>query len=179
MYTLKIILLCIVIDFLVCHLRFITNVCTRIYTCTTKYNTEKFKSLREKVEEIKEIYYREYHDIKHRDDGKRIFYKTRDFPEIQNILDKIPGIKEDSGIICVMNFPMNVRPPRTHNNRWLRYELVLRGGKGCILDARGGERIIISDGCDTIFDPSRYHKYIKRSVFTRLSLVFDVDRFTL
>ena len=178
MYTLKIILLCIVIDFLVCHLRFITNVCTRIYTCTTKYNTEKFKPIREKVEEIKEIYYREYHDIKSRDDGKRVFYRTRDFPEIQNILDKIPGIKKDSGIICVMNFPMNVRPPRTHNNRWLRYELVLRGGKGCILDACG-ERRIISDGCDAIFDPSRYHKYIKRSVFTRLSLVFDVDRFTL
>ena len=174
MYTLKIILLCIIIDFLVCHLKFITG----IYTRTKKYNTEKFKPLREKVEEIKEIYYREYCDIKRRDDGKRVFYRTRDFPEIQNILDKIPGIKKDSGIICVMNFPMNVRPPRTHNNKWLRYELVLRGGKGCILDACG-ERKIISDGRDTIFDPSRYHKYIKRSVFTRLSLVFDVDRCTL
>lgn len=165
-------------DLLATYHRVIINFINAVITYTKKYDKSRFKILRDNYEKIRDIYYDEHHHLEREHDGKRIYYKVSDFPEIQKMIDTIPGVKKNSAFIYVMDFPMTISPKKEKNNRWVRYELVLRGGRGCIFDT-WRQRRIINDGSDIIFDPASRHKYIKRSVYTRLSLVVDVDRFKL
>lgn len=158
--------------------QYLINIVISLLTCTKKYDMTTFIILKDNIERIKDIYYEKHHNIKRYHDGKRTYYKVKDFPEIQELINIIPGVKKDSAVIYVMDFPMTIKPPKAYKNRWLRYELVLRGGRGCIIDT-GKECKMVMDGNDILYDPSCRHKYVKRSIFTRLSLALDVDRFAL
>lgn len=142
------------------------------------YDTNKFQILRDNFEYIRDVYYQEHNALERQHDGKRFYYEVKNFPRIQELIDKIPGIKKNSGRIYVMDFPMFIRPKKERMSRWVRYELVLRGGRGCVFET-WKHRKMLPDGSDVIYDPSFSHRYLKRSIFTRLSLVVDVDRFTV
>jgi hypothetical protein len=139
-----------------------------------KYDLSRFDILRDNVERIKEIYYDEHHNVKRHHDGKRIYYNVKNFPEIQKLIDHIPGVDAKTAKIYVMDFPMTCAPKLKKERGWMRYELVLRGGRGCVFATRN-KRKIVEDGQDTIYDPRVTHKYFKRSILTRLSLVIDVS----
>lgn len=139
-----------------------------------KYDLSRFDILRDNVERIKQIYYDEHHSVKRWHDGKRNYYKVKEFPEIQNMIDIIPGVDRTSAKIYVMDYPMTCTPKLKRERGWMRYELTLRGGRGCVLDT-GDCRIMIPDGLGFLYNPRRYHRYIKRSIMSRISLVIDVS----
>lgn len=139
-----------------------------------KYDLSRFDILRDNVERIKQIYYDEHHSVKRWHDGKRNYYKVKEFPEIQNMIDIIPGVDRTSAKIYVMDYPMTCAPKLKRERGWMRYELTLRGGRGCVLDT-GDCRIMIPDGSGFLYNPRRYHRYIKRSIMSRISLVIDVS----
>jgi hypothetical protein len=139
-----------------------------------KYDLSKFDILRDNVEKIRDIYYDEHNNVKRHYDGKSFYYNVKNFPEIQRMIDTIPGVDTKTAKIYVMDFPMTFVPKLKKRRGWLRYEIVLRGGRGCVL-ATNNKRKTIEDGHDTIYDPMMSHKYIKRTILTRLSLIIDVS----
>lgn len=139
-----------------------------------RYDLSRFDILRDNVERIKDVYYDEHHSVKRHHDGKRFYYNVKNFPEIQEMIETIPGVDTKSAKIYVMDFPMSFAPRLKRERGWMRYELVLRGGRGCIF-ATKNKRKIIEDGRDILYDPRVVHKYFKRSILTRLSLVIDVS----
>ena len=135
------------------------------------YDLSRFDILRDNVEKIKDIF---HHGVKRYHDGKRNYYKVKSFPEIQRMIETIPGVDVTSAKIYVMDYPMTCAPHLKKERGWMRYELVLKGGRGCFLDL-GHTRKVIMDGQDLLYDPRRYHRYIKRSILSRVSLVIDVS----
>jgi len=104
------------------------------------------------------------------------YYKVKDFPEVQKIIDQIPCVDKDTGMFAVIEGPMTISAHRAESNLALRYHLTIKGGKHCVLyTSNGGHHH--EPGKDFLFDHSRFHRLVKRSLQKRVVLILDVNRF--
>jgi aspartyl/asparaginyl beta-hydroxylase (cupin superfamily) len=71
---------------------------------------------------------------------------------------------------------MTIPAHRAESNLMLRYHLTIKGGKHCVLYTSNGGHLH-SPGNDFLFDHSRFHRLVKRSLEKRVVLILDIHRF--
>jgi hypothetical protein len=104
------------------------------------------------------------------------YYNVRDFPFLQSVVDTIPKVDKDTGVIAVIEGPMTIPPHRAESNLQLRYHMTLDGSGDCTLYLKDSEHTHIT-GDEFIFDHARYHSLEKTSSERRVSIILDVHRF--
>lgn len=109
-------------------------------------------------------------------DNRYYYYKVSDFPEVQAIIDQIPCVDKETAKFAVIDGPMTIPPHRAESNLMLRYHLTIKGGKHCVLYTSSGGHLH-EPGKDFLFDHSRFHHLVKRSLQKRVVLILDVHRF--
>ena len=127
------------------------------------------------VDDAKKRYFHKL-DPWFRKNEKYYYYEVKDFPEVQKIIDQIPCIDKETAKFAVIEGPMTIPAHRAESNLLLRYHLTIKGGKSCILhteyDAHNH-----TPGKDFLFDHSRFHRLVKRSLEKRVVLILDIHRF--
>jgi aspartyl/asparaginyl beta-hydroxylase (cupin superfamily) len=71
---------------------------------------------------------------------------------------------------------MTIPAHRAESNLVLRYHLTIKGGKHCVLYTSNGGHLH-KPGKDFLFDHSRFHRLVKRSLEKRVVLILDIHRF--
>jgi hypothetical protein len=104
------------------------------------------------------------------------YYKVRDFPFLQSVIDTIPKVDKETGVIAVIEGPMTIAPHRAESNLQLRYHMTLEGSGDCTLFLRD-QKHVHKTGDEFIFDHSRYHSLEKSGSERRITLILDVNRF--
>jgi len=107
---------------------------------------------------------------------KYYYYKVRDFPEIQKIIDQIPCVDKETAKFAVMDAPMTIPAHRAESNMMLRYHLTVKSGRDCMLYTEY-EAHRHQSGHEFLFDHSRYHRVVKRGFQKRVVLILDIHRF--
>jgi aspartyl/asparaginyl beta-hydroxylase (cupin superfamily) len=109
---------------------------------------------------------------------KYYYYKVRDFPKIQEFIERIPCVDKDTGIFSVIEGPLVIPPHRAESNTQLRYHLTIESGKDCVLDTENGSHLHLT-GEQFLFDHARYHKVTKNGTARRVVLILDIHRIQL
>lgn len=109
---------------------------------------------------------------------KYYYYKVKDFPKIQQLIDVIPCVDKETGVFSVIEGPLIIPPHRAESNTQLRYHLTIESGKDCVLDTENGSYLHLT-GEQFLFDHSRYHKVTKRGTSRRVVLILDIHRIQL
>lgn len=104
------------------------------------------------------------------------YYNVRDFPFLQSVVDTIPKVDKETGVIAVIEGPMTIAPHRAESNLQLRYHMTLEGAGDCTLALKDCE-YKHKTGDEFIFDHARYHSLEKSGSERRVSLILDVQRF--
>lgn len=104
------------------------------------------------------------------------YYKVRDFPFLQSIVDNIPSVDKETGVIAVIDGPLVIPPHRAESNLQLRYHMTLEGDGDCTLFTRRG-RHVHKLGEEFMFDHALYHSVQKSGSGRRVTLILDVNRF--
>jgi len=104
------------------------------------------------------------------------YYEVRDFPEVQKIIDQVPCVDKETAKFAVIDGPMTIPAHRAESNLMLRYHLTIKGGKHCVLYTSNGG-YLHKPGKDFLFDHSRFHRLVKRSLEKRVVLILDIHRF--
>jgi len=104
------------------------------------------------------------------------YYKVKDFPEVQKIIEQIPCIDKETAKFAVMDRPMTIPAHRAESNLMLRYHLTIKSGKDCVLYTEY-DRHVHKPGQDFLFDHSRFHRLVKRGFQKRVVLILDIHRF--
>jgi len=104
------------------------------------------------------------------------YYNARDFPFLQSVIDTIPKVDKETGVIAVIEGPMTIAPHRAESNLQLRYHMTLEGSGDCTLVLRDCVHKHRT-GDEFIFDHSRYHSLEKSDSERRVTLILDVHRF--
>jgi len=107
---------------------------------------------------------------------KYYYYKVRDFPYIQSIINEIPSVDKDTGIIAVIDGPLTIPPHRAESNLQLRYHMTLEGDGDCTLYL-WDKKHVHKTGEEFMFDHARYHSVEKLGSSRRVTLILDVNRF--
>jgi hypothetical protein len=103
------------------------------------------------------------------------YYNVRDFPFLQSVIDTIPRVDKDTGVIAVIEGPMTIAPHRAESNLQLRYHMTLEGNGGCNLHT-WDRKYAHKTGDEFIFDHGRYHSLEKTDSERRVTLILDVNR---
>ena len=104
------------------------------------------------------------------------YYKVRDFPYIQSIINNIPSVDKDTGVIAVIDGPLVIPPHRAESNLQLRYHMTLEGDGDCTLHL-WDKTHTHKTGEEFMFDHARYHSVEKLGSSRRVTLILDVNRF--
>ena len=104
------------------------------------------------------------------------YYKVSDFPLIQNIINNIPSVDKETGVIAVIEGPMNIPPHRAESNLQLRYHMTIEGDGDCTLYTWNKKYTHIT-GEEFMFDHALYHSVEKSGSSRRVTLILDVNRF--
>ena len=104
------------------------------------------------------------------------YYKVSDFPLLQSIIDTIPKVDKETGVIAVIEGPHVIPPHRAESNMQLRYHMTLEGDGDCTLYLWDTKHVH-KTGEEFIFDHSRYHSVEKLGSSRRVTLILDVNRF--
>ena len=104
------------------------------------------------------------------------YYKVSDFPILQSIIDTIPCIDKETGVIAVIEGPMSIAPHRAESNLQLRYHMTLEGSGDCTLHTWHDAHVHKTSD-EFIFDHARYHSLEKTSSGRRVTIILDVHRF--
>jgi len=107
---------------------------------------------------------------------KYYYYKVRDFPYIQSIINNIPSVDKDTGVIAVIDGPLVIPPHRAESNLQLRYHMTLEGDGDCTLHL-WDKKHVHKTGEEFMFDHARYHSVEKLGSSRRVTLILDVNRF--
>jgi len=107
---------------------------------------------------------------------KYYYYKVSDFPYIQSIINNIPSVDKDTGVIAVIEGPLVIPPHRAESNLQLRYHMTLQGDGDCTLHLWDNKHIH-KTGEEFMFDHARYHSVKKSGSSRRVTLILDVNRF--
>lgn len=111
-----------------------------------------------------------------RKNEKYYYYKVKDFPEVQKIIDQIPCIDKSTAKFAVIDAPMSIPAHRAESNLMLRYHLTIKSGTDCVLYTEYGPHRH-RPGQDFLFDHSRFHRLVKRGFQKRVVLILDIHRF--
>ena len=103
------------------------------------------------------------------------YYKVKDFPILQSIIDTIPRVDKETGVIAVIEGPMTIAPHRAESNLQLRYHITLEGSGDCTLHL-WDKKHVHKTGDEFIFDHARYHSLEKTGSDVRVTLILDVNR---
>ena len=104
------------------------------------------------------------------------YYNVRDFPFLQSVIDTIPKVDKDTGVIAVIEGPMSIPPHRAESNLQLRYHMTLEGSGDCVLYLRDRYHVH-KTGDEIMFDHARQHSLEKLGSSRRVTLILDVHRF--
>jgi len=104
------------------------------------------------------------------------YYKVSDFPLLQSVVDTIPKVDKETGVIAVIEGPMTIAPHRAESNLQLRYHMTLEGSGDCTLSIRDSAHVH-KTGDEFMFDHARYHTLEKSGSNRRVTLILDVSRF--
>ena len=118
-----------------------------------------------------------YHDLDpwFEKNGGYYYYKVKDFPLLNSLVNQIPCIYKDTATFAVIEGPMVLHPHRAESNELLRYQLTIQGDGDCTLYTdRGG--FVQNEGEDFFFDHGRYHELDKTGSGRRVLLILDVHR---
>lgn len=107
---------------------------------------------------------------------KYYYYNVCDFPLIQNIINKIPSVDKETGVIAVIEGPMHIPAHRAESNLQLRYHMTLEGDGDCTLYTWTHEHVH-ETGEEFMFDHAKYHSVEKLGSSRRVTLILDVNRF--
>ena len=160
---------------IICH-KFDYNVMDYANLWFIKANYNKILHEFEKNESTTKRHYFHKLDPWFKKNKKYYYYKVSDFPEVQAIINQVPCVDKETAKFAVIEGPMTIPAHRAESNHMLRYHLTIKGGKHCVLyTADGGH--LHQPGSDFLFDHSRYHRLVKRSLQKRVVLILDVYRF--
>lgn len=103
------------------------------------------------------------------------YYKIDDFPKMKRLIERIPCVEKNSGVIAVMDGPSVLPPHRAESNLLLRYQLTLEGEGDSVLITkharhaqRAGEAFIFDHGC--------FHAVENVGEGRRVVLILDIKR---
>lgn len=137
-----------------------------------------YQKIREEFERVSPILKKRHqHDEdvwSEKNDGY-YYYKVKDFPLLNSLVNQIPCIYKDTAMFVVIEGPMVLPPHRAESNELLRYQLTIQGDGDCTLYTDRGT-FVQHEGEDFFFDHGRYHELIKTGEGKRVLLILDVHR---
>lgn len=103
------------------------------------------------------------------------FYKVKDFPGLYDLIDNIPCVEKDTGIIAVMESPMYLPTHRAETNIRLRYQLVLQGNEQSVLHTFSGDHPQETRE-EILFDHALQHSVSNNGKGRRVVLLLNIHR---
>ncbi len=137
-----------------------------------------YKKIKKEFDEISKTLNKNYfHDSDHWFDknDNYYFYRVKDFPVTNSLVQQIPSIYKNTAVFAVIEGPMYIAPHRAETNFLLRYHLTIQSEDTCTLYTYNKSHVH-EDGQAFLFDHARYHEVNKPGNGKRVVLILDVRR---
>lgn len=103
------------------------------------------------------------------------YYNIDAFPNMKRLIERIPCVEKNSGVLAVMDGPGSLPAHRAESNLLLRYQLTLEGDGESVLITKH-ERHAQRPGKAFIFDHGCFHAVDNVGAGRRVVLILDIKR---